>query len=174
MKNLNFVRKLALIIIVLISVFLFFLFWNLQSSSKEINKPIKIESTSIDRKLLIVTESSPFKDLIIAGLLDYYKFPPILVEIVDGKTMANTDAENFDAILVLHRWEARAPSRNVQLFLEKNEDFKNRIVMLTTSWNGLEKMENIDAITGASIMKDVPVITDKIIKRLDGLLKYKK
>lgn len=97
MKNLNFVRKFALIIIFLISVFLFFLFWNKQSSSKEIKNPMKIESTSIVRKLLIVTESSPFKDLIIAELLDYYKSPQILVEIVDGKTMANTDA----AILTL-------------------------------------------------------------------------
>src|SRR5690554_3815559 len=140
MKNLNFVRKFALIIIFLISVFLFFLFWNKQSSSKEIKNPMKIESTSIVRKLLIVTESSPFKDLIIAELLDYYKSPQILVEIVDGKTMANTDAANFDAILVLHRWEARAPSRNVRLFMEKNKAFENKIVMLTTSWNGLEKM----------------------------------
>lgn len=123
---------------------------------------------------MIVTESSPFKDLIIAGLLDYYKPSQILVEVVDANAMANIDTASFEAILILHRWEARAPSRNVQSFMEKNENFENKIVMLTTSWNGLEKIENIDAITGASIVKDVPIFTDKIIKRLDRLLKYKK
>lgn len=134
---------------------------------------MKVESTSVVRKLLIVTQGSPFKDSITAGVLDRYKSPRVVVEVIDVRDLAKTDAGDFDAILILHRWEANAPSESVQSFMDENQGLRNKIVMLTTSWNGLEKMENVDAITGASIVEDVPLFTAKIIKRLDRLLKYK-
>ncbi len=88
--------------------------------------------------------------------------------------MTNTDADDFDAILLIYRWEARAPPEPVQLFMEKNLRLKNKMVVMTTSWYGFEKVENTDAITGASIVENVPIFTDKIIKRLDPLLKTEK
>ncbi|QFZ53548.1 hypothetical protein FEZ18_01355 [Oceanihabitans sp. IOP_32] len=98
---------------------------------------------------------------------------PIIVEVVDIKALATKDATNYNAILILHRWEAGAPPEKVQSFINKNLRIKNKVVILTTSWNGLEKMRNVDAITGASTLEDVPIFTDKITKRLDRLLKYK-
>jgi len=47
------------------------------------------------------------------------------------------------------------------------------MVVLTTSWNGIEKMENIDAITGASIVADETIFSDKLIKKIYRLLKLK-
>lgn len=173
MKNLNFARKFVLISIILICAFLLFLFWYKQSPSKEVNDPLKIESTSVVRKLLIATQGSPFKDSITAGILDRYKSPRVVVEVIDVRALGNTNVANFDAILIIHRWEAGAPYESVQLFMDENQGLRNKIVMLTTSWNGLEKTENVDAITGASIVEDVPLFTAKIIKRLDRLLKYK-
>lgn len=173
MKNLNFARKFVLITIILICAFVLFLFWYKQSPSEEVIDPLKVESTSLVRKLLIVTQGSPFKDSITAGVLDRYKSPRVVVEVIDVRDLAKTDAGDFDAILILHRWEANAPSESVQSFMDENQGLRNKIVMLTTSWNGLEKMENVDAITGASIVEDVPLFTAKIIKRLDRLLKYK-
>lgn len=174
MKNLNFARKLALITILLICAILLFLFLVKQSPFKEVDDPLEVESINVVPKLLIATQDSPFKDSITAGVLDHFKSPRVLVEVIDVRALTNTEAANFDAILILHRWEAGAPYESVQLFMDKNLSLKKKIVMLTTSWNGLEKMENIDAITGASIMQDVPDFIAKITKRLDRLFKYKK
>ncbi|HLW32062.1 MAG TPA: hypothetical protein VKX40_07355 [Aequorivita sp.] len=164
----------ALTTILLICASLLFLFLYEQSPFKKVDDPLEVKSMNVVRKLLIATEASPFKDSINAQLLDHYKSSRVLVEIIDVRDLGNADAANYDAILILHRWEAGAPIDIVQSFMEKNLESNNKIVMLTTSWNGLEKMENIDAITGASIIKDVPNFTAKITKRLDGLFKYKK
>ncbi len=174
MNNLQFLRKFALIIIFMISVFLFFLFWNTQNMGNDINNSVNAESFNVEQKLLIITEPSPFKDLIVEGLKDYYKNSTVLIEVVNDKSIAVTDAAYFNAILVLHRWEANAPTRNIQSFLDKNEAFKNTIIMLTTSWNGLEKLENVDALTGASVMNNAPVFTNKLIERIDLILENKK
>ena len=174
MKNLSFARKFALITVLLICASLLFLFFYEQSPFQKVDDPLEVGSTNVVRKLLIATEASPFKDSINAQVLDYYRSSRVLVEVIDVRDLGNTDATDFDAVLILHRWEAGAPIDIVQSFMEKNLELNNKIVMLTTSWNGLEKMENIDAITGASIIKDVPNFTAKITKRLDGLFKCKK
>lgn len=173
MKNLTFTEKLRLIIILLICASLLFLFSYKQSSSSVNIHIQKVNSSSVDRKLLIAAPSSPFKDSIKVIILDRYKSPSIVVKVIDIKVLDNTKIADFDAILIMHRWEAGAPTDNVKLFMDENVESKNKIVMLTTSWDGLEKMEHIDAITGASIVKDVPIFTEKIINRLDRLLKFK-
>lgn len=174
MKTLNFVEKLLLSAILLICALLLFLFWYKQTVSVEVTDIHKVNSSSLVRKLLIAAPSSPFKDSITVGIVDRYHSSQLVVEVVDIRDLATIDAADFDAILIMHIWEAGAPAEIEQSFIAKNLELENKIVILTTSWNGLEKMENIDAITGASVVDDVPVFTAKIIKRLDRLLKYKK
>lgn len=173
MKNLNFAQKLVLVTILLVCASLLFLFWYKQSYLMEGKDNFEITSQSLNQKLLIAKQSSPFKDSLVVGVLNRYKSAPVVVEVFDIKTLTNTDVADFDAIFLIHRWEANAPPDIVQSFMDKNLELKNKMVILTTSWNGLEKMENIDAITGASIMKNVPTSTDRVIKRLDRLLEYK-
>src|SRR5690554_755483 len=173
MKNSNFALRSILIILLLIGAFLFFLFISKQKSNSRVDGPLTIEFVSADQKLLIAKPKSPFKDSITVGIIEHYNSSIVDIAVINVRGLVKTDTADFDAILVMHRWVAGAPIDIVQSFVEKNIESKNKIVMLTTSWNGLEKMENIDAITGASIMDDVPDFTDRIIKRLDRLLGYK-
>lgn len=173
MKNLKFTKKFALIFIFLTCLFMFFLYWYKQTYSLDTTNTFEVNNPSLDRKLLIAKQGSPFKDSITARVLDRYKSWCVVVEVIDVTALVNTDATNFDAILIMHRWEAGAPSETVQSFMDKNLELKNNMVILTTSWNGLEKMENIDAIAGASIVETTPIFTNKVIKSLDKLLKSK-
>ena len=93
------------------------------------------------------------------------------MEIVDYKVLSKIEVSDYNAILIIFRWEAGAPPEVIQVFMEQNSSANKNIVLLTTSWNGLEKMKHIDAITGASIVADVPIYTEKLIKKLDRLLK---
>ncbi len=173
MKSLKFGQKLVLIITLLIGVFLLVLYWYKQNDSVRTIQTYEVNSPSLDRKLLIATQGSPFKDSITAVISERYKSTPISVEVIDIAALSNTEAADSDAILLIFRWEAGAPPETVQSFMDKNLKLKNKMVVLTTSWNGLEKMKNVDAITGASIIDDVPFFSKKIIKDLDRLLKYK-
>lgn len=173
MKNLNLSSKLVLISIILISLILILIYWSNQRNSIESKEVERVKSSLLDSKLLIVSQSSPFKDLVTNRVSGHYKTAEVDVVIIDVAALKNTDITEFDAILIVHRWEARAPAESVQSFMDKNTVIKNKIVMLTTSWNGLEKMNNVDAITGASVVDDVPIYVDEIIKRLDPLLKQK-
>ena len=173
MRNLKSGHKILLIITLLIGLVLLLLYWYKQTNSVETTHSYEVNSPTLDRKLLIATQGSPFKDSVTAVVSKHYKSAPIFVKVIDVAALANTNAADFDAILLIYRWEARAPPETVQSFMEKNSKLKNKIVILTTSWNGLEKEKNVDAITGASIVNDVPIFTHKIIKRLDQLLKSK-
>ena len=171
MKRLKFLQKIALIATLLIGVFFIIFYWYKHDASVEVTTSYEGNFPKLDRKLLIATQGSPFKDSLTALISYRYKSFLTLVEVIDVKALANMDAADFDAILLIYRWEAGAPPETVQSFMEKNSSFKNKMVVMTTSWNGLEKMKNVDAITGASIVEDVPIFTNKIIKRIDRLLK---
>ncbi len=173
MKNLKFVKKLVLITAFLVCLFLTLLYWYKPNYSFEVTHTNEIDFSNLDRKLLIATQSSPFKDSVTFIVSERYRSVSVVVEVIDVKALANKEAADFDAILLIYRWEAGAPPETVQSFIDKNSSLKNKMVELTTSWNGLEKMKNVDAITGASIIENVLVFTDKIIKRIDRLLKYK-
>jgi len=166
-------RKIAVLAWLLTGVLLIFLIWYNQYYSKEDALTYDIKFPGFNQRVLIASQGSPFKDSIIAGISDRYKSVPVAIEDMDITALENTDLSEFDVILIMHRWEAGAPSETVQAFMDKNSGPKHKIVVLTTSWNGLEKMKNSDAITGASVVEDAPIFTEMIIKRLDPLLEKK-
>lgn len=174
MKSLKFVQKIGIITLLVIALFSILLFWYKKNEAVEASQTSKFNSSQSVQKLLIAKHASPFKDAITAKLVVHYQVVPIIVEVIDIADLVNADAGDFDVILILHRWEAGAPPAVVQEFMAKNSKLKNKIVVLTTSWNGQEKMKNVDAITGASMFENEPVVTNKIIKSIDRQLKYKK
>lgn len=170
MKNFKFAQNFTLLILLFTGLILLVLNWYRQNYSMETTYTYKVNSSSIDRKLLIAKQISPFKDSIITVVANHYKYDPVIVDVIDIAALANTDVTPFDAILIVHRWEAGAPPDVIQSFMDENLTLKNKIIILTTSWSGIEKMDNIDAITGASMTENVPICTERIFKKLDPLL----
>lgn len=171
MKPRKKLKKLTLTTVLFVCGSILFLFWFDQAYLEKSKEGI---SPALNQKLLVITQSSPFKDSIKSRVLEHYKSTDLIIEHIDVKELAKSDVKNYGAILILHRWEAGAPYKSLQTFMENNQEAKSKMVILTTSWNGLEKMENIDAITGASIQENIPVFTDRIVKELDQLLKNKR
>lgn len=170
MRSLNFKQKLALITIVLIGLFLFFLFWNKQIYPKASDQSYEVAPADLEGKLLIAKQSSPFKDSIVLKVVQRYRYVPVQVEVIDIGALRNIAVSDFDAILIVYRWEARNPPELAHSFIHENLEEKSKMVVLTTSWNGLEKMDAINAMTGASIVGDAVIFSGKIIKKLDLLL----
>ena len=109
MKSLKSVQKLSLILLLLIGLGLLLLYWYKQTNSVETIQTYEVNSPSSERKLLIATQGSPFKDSVTSAVSNHYKSVPLVVEVIDIKALVNRDVEDFDAILPIYRWEAGAP-----------------------------------------------------------------
>ncbi len=173
LKNLKLTQKLALVIILLLGLFLLFLFWYKQNYSMEVAESYEVNTPALNQKLLIATQGSVFKDAIVEGIINHYKSNSIFVKVVDISVLDSTDASEFDAILLVHTWEYGKPPEKVQSFMDKNQGLKDKLVVLTTSGEGTEKMEGVDAITGESIISDVSLFVDKVVIKLDPLLEVR-
>lgn len=169
MKNRKSTQKSFLLIFLLLGLFSIVVFWYNQNDGI---KPQTVDfiSDGTNRNLLIATQNSPFKDSITAVISEHYQSELVTVKEVDAKTLINIKTLDFNAILLMYRWEANAPPYPIQLFMNENSSIENKIVVVTTSWDGLEKVKDLDALTGASEMKDIPIFTEKIIQRLDEIL----
>jgi hypothetical protein len=134
------------------------------ATSYEVNAP------SENRNLLIATQGSTFKNTVTQGLVDYYKQDSIFVKIIDVHDLKKIHPEDFNALVIIHTWENWKPPASVKSFLQENEEYKDKMVIFTTSGEGNYKMENVDALTGESIIEEAPVVVDKIITKLLPLL----
>src|SRR5680860_1228716 len=136
----------------------------------ELTSTIETQYPELYRFLEEEPQSSEFKDSVVAGIVDHYGSDAIFIKVIDVFALENVDPSDFDAVLIIHTWEIGKPPEPVQSFMDKNTDGRNKIVALTTSGEGSEKMENVDAITGESIIEDAPLVAEKIIARLNPLL----
>ena len=55
--------------------------------------------------------------------------------------------------------------------MDRTIEYRDKMVVLTTSGEGSYKMEGIDAFTGESILEETPNHVGEIIKKLNPLLK---
>lgn len=116
-KNRIATEKLSILKIALIVLFLFFVFWYKQGNRIETTESRAPEFSDLGGTLLKAKQDSPFKDLVIAKVLDHYKSIPVPVQVIDVVDLKTMDFSNFDAILLVYRWEARNPPEVVASFI---------------------------------------------------------
>lgn len=170
MKNL---KKILSALIVLLVVFFVFLFWYQQQYSMDVIVPYELNTPQMEQSLLIATQGSDFKNKVTQGVVDRYKQDSLYIKVIDISGLGEIDPTDFTAIVVIHTWENWKPPVAVKSFLERTAAQGDKIIVLTTSGEGTYKMEDVDAITGESIIEDAPLFVDEIISRLDPLLNQK-
>ncbi|WP_273565746.1 hypothetical protein [Maribacter halichondriae] len=166
-------KKLLWIFLGLITAFFLFLIWYQYRYSMDVIDPFEVNAPNLEIKLLVATQGSAFKDSITNAVVDYYRPNSIYIKVIDVSGLPEIDPADFNAILVIHTWENWKPPTEVKSFIERTKNDSNKIVVLTTSGEGSYKMEDVDAMTGESIIEEVPVFTGKIIERLNPLLNFK-
>lgn len=154
----------------IVALFFIFAVWYNYEYSMAAIAPYSKNSSALETKLLIATQGSDFKNTLTQGVVDYYKSDSVFIKVVDVSALNEIISDEYDAILVIHTWEYGKPPEPVQLFIDENSDSKNKIVVMTTSGEGSEKIENTDAISGESILEDAPDFVDNIIARLNPIL----
>jgi hypothetical protein len=132
----------------------------------------KIESYEVNKKenqqkILIATQGSDYKNALVKGIIDTLKTVHIYIKVIDVSILKNEYVDNYDAIVIMHTWEMTKPQTDAAQFL-KDYYNPNKIFVISTSGSGEEKIEGIDAITGASRIEEVPKHLKKILKWLDN------
>ena len=143
-------RKIAVFILVLGILFIVFAIWYKYEYSMDIAQEFEVNSPDLNRKLLVATQGSVFKDKVTDGIVNYYQNVSLYIKVIDVTTLTGIDPKNYDAIVVIHTWEYWRPPEDVSSFINRTEAIKDKIVVLTTSGEGSYKMKNVDAITGES------------------------
>lgn len=170
MKGLK--RFLYVFLAAMIAFFLFLL-WYQNRYAMDAVTPYNINETHYQRKLFIATQGSDFKNEVTSGIVKHFKMDSIYIQVFDIEELGRIDPKDFDALVVIHTWEYGEPPAVVNAFLDKTIPNKDKIIVLTTSGEGSNKMENVDAIAGESILENAPVFVERIIRKLDVLLTVK-
>jgi len=163
-------RKIAIFFIALGAMVLIFAIWYKYEFSMEVAQEFEVNSPDLNHKLLIATQGSEFKNEITKGIVNYYEKDSVFIKIIDIISLADIDAVEYSAIVLLHTWENFQPPKDVELFINRTKDIKGNIIVLTTSENGNFKMGGVDAITGESILENTSTYINQITKRLEPIL----
>jgi hypothetical protein len=135
----------------------------------EIAKDFEINVPSEPNKVWIATQGSPFKDTLVSKIVESLRSEMVHIKITDISSLNNIKIENWNAIIVIHTWEIGKPPLIVDQFIQEHKDSK-KIIVFTTSGSKEETIKDIDGISGASIITQVPQYTIKILRRLNPLL----
>ncbi|MDL5510485.1 hypothetical protein QSE00_01570 [Arenibacter sp. M-2] len=168
MKN---IRKILLVLLSIALVFLVFMFWYQNEYAMDHVQEYEVNSPRENSKLLLATQGSEFKNAITTSIVDYYKTKSVYIKVMDVSALVGVNPSNYDALLLIHSWENWKPPSAVKSFMDRTMNYRDKMVVLTTSGKGSYKMEGVDAFTGESILDETPMYVGEIIEKLNPLLK---
>jgi hypothetical protein len=135
--------------------------------ASELNEP------SLDKKVLVASRYSEFKEAVIEKLKEAFKDQPVYIKFIGLGDLEQEDAKRYNAVVMINKCMAWQMDRNVIGFVKRYKDQGNMIV-LTTSGDGnwLPKMEgrNFDAISSASKQANVDKVAGQIIDKVNSFV----
>jgi len=147
-----------------------FMAWYQYTYSMDEISSFEINTISNDKKILIATQGSAFKNKITSNIINHYKNDSIYIKVIDVDGLSKIYTKDYNAIILIHTWESWQPPQTVKLFLNRTRLKQKKIIILTTSGSGDAKMKGIDALTGESIIENTQNYSEEIIKKLEPLL----
>lgn len=147
-----------------------YLLWDEHAHAMRVAGSFEVGDASQPQHVLIATQGSAFKDALVAGLLASLKSRAVYIRVIDVSALRNVHENEWKAIIITHTWEFGRAQPDARAFVDRVPD-KNKLIVVTTSGGGREKMPGIDAISAASVMDDVPARVAEVSARLDAILK---
>lgn len=124
---------------------------------------------SLPRHVLIATQGSAFKDQLVSSLVAHFEKRPAYVKVIDIAQLSGIMEGDWHAIVILHTWEIGKPPAVVKDFVARLAA-PGKVVCITTSGSGREKLAGVDVISSASVIADVPAMLVEIGAKVDPML----
>ena len=167
-------KLMVWILIVIVVLFFLLTIWYRNNYSMDAVMTYSVYSQTFDKKLLIATQGSTFKDSLVQNVVRYYENDSVFIKVIDVSTLPAVNPTDFNATLILHTWEYGKAPKGVVAFVEKNREHLEKVGVFATSGEGNNGIGGVDGLTGASLIKDVSLYTDRILLELDALLPREK
>ncbi|MBY0436454.1 MAG: hypothetical protein K2U26_20360, partial [Cyclobacteriaceae bacterium] len=147
----SLLKRILAVLVLLGAISIVFFLWYLQKHKMEEAQPFEINTMAMEKHMLIATQGSEFKNAVVEGVIAQLKPYDIFIKVIDVSQLPNIKEQDWSAIVILHTWEYSKAQKDAQRFVETAPD-KNKIVALSTSGGGAEKIAGIDGVTSASQM----------------------
>ena len=129
------------------------------------------QSNGDSARVFIATQSSKFKDALLANIMSSLDAQSVSYEVADVSALKKIDEKDYKAVVIIQYVKAGRINSNVRRYLDKTENM-GEIVLVTTSGSGNPKTDtwDIDTISAASEMNDLDKITQTVLSRLERIL----
>jgi len=131
-------------------------------------KSFEVNTSEMPIDLLVATQGSLFKDSLLSNIISAFK-DRAYVKVIDVNQIQEEDVLKWDAICIMHTFEYWKPPASIEKFFRSNPNL-DHVVVFTSSGNGNYKMDEVDAITGASIIEEVTTISTEINTQLETII----
>jgi len=132
-------------------------------------KPFSVNDFSLDDHLLIATQGSPFKDSLVATVISKLNDKPMYIEVMDISGLDTVQIQNWDVILIINTIHVGKPTKEAESFISKLSAI-DRIIAVTTSESEMEAFPEVDGISSASKIQQIPEISSRVAARIRAIL----
>ncbi len=153
-----------IVLMVLIGVIFYF------SLTPEKAKTFDVNNPDLNKKLLIATEGSDFKNTLVSNIIDRTKEKSVYIKVTDVNELPKMNKDNWNAIVIITAVQFGKMGNGVDEFLSHVENYDNIILFNTGNMGTFEPKYNIDALSSASSNNDFDSLTDKILSKIDSLI----
>lgn len=125
-------------------------------------------SPDLSQHLLIAAQDSEFKNSITTKVVEEFQ-ENCYIKLIDVTELGDIESNEWDAIFILHVFEVWKPQRDVKAFMDKTRN-RDKIFVFSTSGSGTELLENVDGISGASVLSEVDEKAQIVIDKINSIL----
>jgi len=135
-------------------------------------EPFEINSPDAIHKVLIASQGSGFKNMLVSGLVDRIKDSPTYIKVVDVTSLSEVNEADWNAVVLIHTTQRGRMQPDARKYLGRAGEL-DMVILVTTSGSGKWKTEefDIDTLTSASRKAKVGLLVNTITHRLEAILR---
>lgn len=164
-------KRVLIVIGVLIALMVIAFGVYLLVNRQSVAESFEVGSPDSASKILIATQGSDYKDLMVDTLISRLKGDGVYISIIDISGLPEINQEDWDAEIIIHTTEGYRLPEVVKEYLGRVEN-PDEVMLLITSGSGEWKPEDckVDVLTSASRVTDIPEKAVYIKDKINSLL----
>jgi hypothetical protein len=168
MKKSTKIMIIAVIPAVPIIAFGIYLVVNLQG----VIEPFEVNSPDAKHKVLIASQGSRFKNMLVSGLVDRIKDTPTYIRVIDVTSLSEVSEADWNAVVLIHTTQGGRMQPDAREYLGRAKEL-DKVILVSTSGSGKWRTEefDIDTLTSASRKAKVGPLTNTVTHRLEAILR---
>ncbi len=134
----------------------------------------EVNSPELKTRLLIASRTSPFKEMVVKRLKEYYADKDVYVKVIGVDQLRKENMRDYTCVLIMSSCIAWGVEPQVQTCIEGNPYYYGFVVFATSgkgTWKPGLRHEELDTISGASIMASVDEKSQELATRIDRRMK---